>query len=144
MARGGKSNFIVLVKHMSSVCALTEDVCRDVNFDKQHSIFASFQCHSNTTKSPAMLNPTLTIQLHSNTKISLAILARTLPARLLQYPNVNSLASSLGRNNLRSRSQRIWSRTQSMPQVLREEGGRSRRNHQHQSRRKTTVHSLST
>ena len=32
----------------------------------------------------------------------------TLPARLLQYPNVNSLASSPGRKIFRSRSQRIW------------------------------------
>ena len=74
-------------------------------------------CHSNTTISLAMLNPTLTIQNHSNTTISLAILAPTLPARLLQYPNVNSLASSPGRNNFRSRSQRIWCRTQIMLQV---------------------------
>ena len=34
-----------------------------------------------------------------NTTISPAILAPTLPARLLQYPNVNSLASSPGRSN---------------------------------------------
>ena len=69
-------------------------------------------CHSNTTISLAMLNSTLTFQNHSNTTMSLAILAPTLPARLLQYPNVNSLASSPGRNNFRSRSQRIWCRTQ--------------------------------
>ena len=66
MARGVKSNFrapcIVLVKHMSSVCALTEDVCRDVTFDKRHPVLASIQYHSNTTISLAMLNPTLTIQ----------------------------------------------------------------------------------
>ena len=47
----------------------------------------------------------LTIQIHSNTTISLNILAPTLLARLLQYPKVNSLASSPGRNNFRSRSE---------------------------------------
>ena len=50
MARGVKSNFrasrIVSVKHMSSVCALTEDIFQNVNFDKQHPIPASIQCHT--------------------------------------------------------------------------------------------------
>ena len=112
MARGVKSNFrtsrIVLVKYMSSVCSLTEDIYKHLKIDKRHPFLASVQCHSNTTISPAMLNPTLTVHIHSNTTISAAIWAPTLPARLLQYPNVNSLASSLGRENFRSRSQRIW------------------------------------
>ena len=130
---------------MSSVCALTEDIHKIVNLDKQHALLASIQCHSHTTISLAMLNPALTVQIHSNTTISLNILAPTLLARLLQYPNVNSLASSPSRNNFRSRSQRIWCRTQSVLQVLTngrrgEEG--SRRNHQHESRRKTAVDGL--
>ena len=112
MARGVKSNFrtsrIVLVKYMSSVCALTEDLYKHLKFDKQHPILASIQCHSNTTISSAMLKPTLTVHINSNTTISAAILSPTLPARLLQYPNVNSLASSPGRKIFRSRSQRIW------------------------------------
>ena len=90
---GVKSNFrtsrIVLVKYMSSVCALTEDIYKILKFDKQHPILASIQCHSNTT-------------------ISVAILAPTLPARLLQCPNVTSLASSPGRKKNLSRSQRVW------------------------------------
>ena len=95
MARGVKSNFrascIVSVTYMSSVCALTEVIYKNVSFDKQHPLLASIQCHSNTTTSLAMLNIALTLQFHSNTTI-------------LQYPNVNSLDSSLGRNNFRSRS----------------------------------------
>ena len=147
---GVKSNFrtsrIVLVKYMSSVCALTEDIYKHLKFDKRHPVLASIQCHSNTTISPAMLNSTLTVHIHSNTTISAAILAPPLPARLLQYANVNSLASSLGRKFFRSRSRRIWCRTESMPQVL-PNGGRgrrreSRRNHQHESRRKTTSDGL--
>ena len=109
MARGVKSNFrasrIVLVKYTSSVCALTEDIHKHVNLDQRHPLLASIQCHSNTTIFLAMLNPALTIQIHSNTTISLNSLAPTLPARLLQYPNVNSLPSSPGRDNFPSRSQ---------------------------------------
>ena len=43
MARGVKSNFrasrIVFVKHMSSVCALTEDIYKNVNLDKNNIHF---------------------------------------------------------------------------------------------------------
>ena len=103
MARGVKSNFrasrIVLVKYMSSVSALTIEIYKNVSLDKQHPLLARTQCHSNTT-------------------ISLKILATTLPARLLQYPNVNSLASSLAVTIfVRDRSV-SGERTQSMLQVL--------------------------
>ena len=117
------SNFrasrIVLVKYMSSVCALTEDIYKNDNLDKQHPLFASILCHSNTTISLAMLNPALTFQIHSNATISLNILAPTLPARLLQMSEyeLTCLVAWRG-NNFRSRSQRIWCRTQSMLQVL--------------------------
>ena len=101
-------------EHVISLCA-SEDINKNVNLDKQHPLLASILCHSNTTISLAVLNPALTF--HSNTTISLNILAPTLPARLLQYPNVNSLGPSPGRNSFRSRSRRIWCRTQSVPQV---------------------------
>ena len=94
--------------------------------DKQHPLLASIQCHSNTTMFPNILAPPL-------------------PAKLLQFPNVNSLASSHGRNNFRSRSQRIWCGTQSMLPVCTNGRGkrwRSRRNYEHESRGKTTVDGL--
>ena len=47
MARDVKSNFrasrIVLVKYMSSVCALAEDICKNVNLDRQHPFLASIR-----------------------------------------------------------------------------------------------------
>ena len=109
MARGVKSNFRaspyrLSEAHVISSCAYRRYLS-NVNFDKQRPLLASIQCHSNTTISLAMLYPALTIQIHSNTTIPLNIQAPTLLARLLQYPNVNCFASSLGRNNFRSRSQ---------------------------------------
>ena len=53
---------------MTSACALTEDVCRDLDFDELHTLFA----------------------------------------RLLQRPEMNLFDPSFGRDNLRSRSQRVW------------------------------------
>ena len=137
-----------------------------MNFDKQHLLLATIQCHSNTTISLAMLNPALTFQLPSNTMISLAILAPTVPARLLQCLAVTIFVrdrsvSGVGRKacSMYERTERERERRERERERRRrggreggerergeerggERGERGRRNHQRESRRKGTVDGL--
>ena len=99
MARGGKVKFQGNPVSSWSLCD-DQGCLKRCECSQTASTLATSQCHSNTTIFRVMLAPTLTLQIHSNTTMSLAMLpAPTLPARLLQHPSANSLASSLGRNN---------------------------------------------